>query len=166
MRRWGTDLGPEILERTRAIDTVVLDKTGTLTQGAIEVTVTCPTTRAVIVSSERWSPPANTRSVERSPTLCPSGDISRTSGPSPAEGNRHGGRRTRGRRHPGGCVSSASKWPTPTRLFSRHGTQRYGRRSWSATPSGPPAPGRWNSCEIGLRTVLLTGDTRHAGAGR
>jgi Cu+-exporting ATPase len=31
--------GPEILERTQAIDTVVLDKTGTLTQGAIEVQV-------------------------------------------------------------------------------------------------------------------------------
>ncbi len=31
--------GPEILERTRAIDTVVLDKTGTLTQGRIEVQV-------------------------------------------------------------------------------------------------------------------------------
>jgi P-type Cu+ transporter len=31
--------GPEILERTRAIDTVVLDKTGTLTQGRIEVHV-------------------------------------------------------------------------------------------------------------------------------
>jgi len=31
--------GPEILERTRAIDTVILDKTGTLTQGHIEVQV-------------------------------------------------------------------------------------------------------------------------------
>jgi len=31
--------GPEILERTRAIDTVVLDKTGTLTQGNISVSV-------------------------------------------------------------------------------------------------------------------------------
>jgi Cu+-exporting ATPase len=31
--------GPEILERTQAIDTVVLDKTGTLTQGRIEVEV-------------------------------------------------------------------------------------------------------------------------------
>ncbi len=31
--------GPEILERTRAIDTVVLDKTGTLTQGDIAVSV-------------------------------------------------------------------------------------------------------------------------------
>lgn len=31
--------GPEILERTRAIDTVVLDKTGTLTEGHIEVIV-------------------------------------------------------------------------------------------------------------------------------
>jgi Cu+-exporting ATPase len=30
--------GPEILERTRSVDTVVLDKTGTLTQGRIEVT--------------------------------------------------------------------------------------------------------------------------------
>ena len=31
--------GPEILERTQAIDTVVLDKTGTLTQGKIEVQI-------------------------------------------------------------------------------------------------------------------------------
>ena len=31
--------GPEVLERTRTIDTVVLDKTGTLTQGRIEVEV-------------------------------------------------------------------------------------------------------------------------------
>jgi len=31
--------GPEILERTQVIDTVVLDKTGTLTQGRIEVAV-------------------------------------------------------------------------------------------------------------------------------
>jgi Cu+-exporting ATPase len=31
--------GPEILERTRVIDTVVLDKTGTLTQGNISVSV-------------------------------------------------------------------------------------------------------------------------------
>ncbi|MEZ5185774.1 MAG: heavy metal translocating P-type ATPase [Candidatus Nanopelagicales bacterium] len=31
--------GPEILERTRAIDTVVLDKTGTLTEGRIEVVI-------------------------------------------------------------------------------------------------------------------------------
>jgi Cu+-exporting ATPase len=31
--------GPEILERTRVIDTVVMDKTGTLTEGRIEVTI-------------------------------------------------------------------------------------------------------------------------------
>jgi Cu+-exporting ATPase len=34
--------GPEVLERTRRIDTIVLDKTGTVTEGALELTAVVP----------------------------------------------------------------------------------------------------------------------------
>lgn len=44
--------GPEILESTRQIDTIVLDKTGTITEGRMSVTVVAPTAAASLTEDE------------------------------------------------------------------------------------------------------------------
>jgi Cu+-exporting ATPase len=49
--------GPEVLESTRRIDTILLDKTGTVTEGRMKlVDVLTPTTPADRIVSRRWAP--------------------------------------------------------------------------------------------------------------
>ena len=68
--------GPEVLESTRRIDTVVLDKTGTVTTGKMALVDVAhrrraPTARTHSGSSARWNTPRSTRSLARSPPARP-----------------------------------------------------------------------------------------------
>ena len=68
--------GPQVLESTRTIDTVVLDKTGTVTTGEMIVVDVSPvpggvTRPSYVTSPRRSSMPPSTRSPARSPR-CPS----------------------------------------------------------------------------------------------
>ena len=154
--------GPEALESTRAIDTVVLDKTGTVTTGAmslVAVHVAASVDRGLALRlAARWSTPPSTPSPGPSPPRrcarpgrCPPWTSSRAG---PAAGSRAWPRVTSS--SPGGPTC----WPTgPSRCppsWTRPGSGPSGPaapRSRSAgmarpvpcwrsrTPSGRPAPG-------------------------
>ena len=68
--------GPEVLESTRRVDTVVLDKTGTVTTGRMTLVDVRPgragrTGPSCCGSPARWRPPPSTRSPGPSPRAPP-----------------------------------------------------------------------------------------------
>jgi Cu+-exporting ATPase len=104
--------GPEILESTRRVDTIVLDKTGTLTTGQMQVVGVHPaagTTAEELLALAGAVEEASERSSRREPrpaTARPP-DPSATSGPSPGWGSRASWRAAWSRRAgPNGWPSS------------------------------------------------------------
>ncbi|MCB0905151.1 MAG: cadmium-translocating P-type ATPase [Actinobacteria bacterium] len=155
--------GPEILERTRAIDTVVLDKTGTLTQGAIEVTVVSDDPRCdrLVGTLESASEHPIGRAIANA---------------LPERGHLEDFRAVPGRGVTGTVDGVPVVAGTPRWLrelgFEVANTDAAVLAAWDAEvraqilvsdtirPTSARAVEQLH--EIGLRTVLLTGDTRHA----
>jgi Cu+-exporting ATPase len=155
--------GPEILERTRAIDTVVLDKTGTLTQGAIGVDVRSddPRCERLIGTLESASEHPIGRAIAAA---------------LPDRGHLQDFRAVPGRGVSGTVDGIEVVAGTPRWLrelgFETEDTDAAVLAAWDAEvraqilvsdtvrPTSARAVEQLH--EIGLRTVLLTGDTRHA----
>ena len=162
--------GPQILESTRRVDTIVLDKTGTVTTG--RMTLSTPTPRPASTCATcsarpaRSSTPPSTRSVPRSPPAPATGSAtsppSRTSAPPRAAASRASstvqpsspdappGSRPTGRSP---CRPSCSRRWTPRSRPARPpsrspGTGRPAASSSSPTPSSRPAPRPSPSCAV------------------
>ena len=163
--------GPQVLEATREIDTIVLDKTGTVTTGVMAVTgvqsigVTeteasfgLPLGRVGVRAPDRQGdrgrrPPATTN-----PRV-----------PRPARP-----RRAQARRRPQGAGGSPGllarrrhrDWPAPDASRRRPPVAVAGTASSSASSRSPtryarpPRPRSVSSASLGLTPVLLTGDNR------
>ena len=154
--------GPEILERTRAIDTVILDKTGTLTQGRIEVQVVSadPDFERLVGTVESASEHPVGRAIAAA---------------LPARGQLEAfqavpGRGVRGTVDGVDVVAGTSRWMRE--LGYEVADEAAVFAAWDATIRGEvlvsdtlrPTSRRAVAGlhELGLRTVLLTGDTRSA----
>ncbi len=155
--------GPEILERTRAIDTVVLDKTGTLTQGSIEVDVRSDDPRCDRLVGTLES--ASEHPIGRAIAVA-----------LPERGHLEDFRAVPGRGVSGTVdglqvVAGTSRWLRELG-FAAADTDAAVLAAWdggvraqilvSDTIRPTSARAVEQLHEIGLRTVLLTGDTRHA----
>ena len=173
--------GPEILESTRAVDTIVLDKTGTVTTGRmslVDVTVTAGTTRDEALrlagaledasrsirvgAGDRPHAPATRRSPP-SRASAPSSGLGVEGTVDGRERPRRPARAARRARHrrcrpssptPAAAPSSAGRPPSPPR-----GTARRARCSSSPTRVKPTSAEAVDALKrLGLRPVLLTGD--------
>ena len=138
--------GPEILEQTRQVTTIVLDKTGTITEGRMELTALVAAEGCPRTSCCGWPRasrmPASTRSPGRSPSAAASGSAHyrrwSASATAPAWGCR---RRWTGTTSwsaappswPSGASSCRAIWPGPP-LSSRTPAPR----SWRSPPTAPP----------------------------
>ena len=156
--------GPEILESTRVVDTIVLDKTGTVTTGAMRLVDVVPadgvepedllrTAGALEAASEHPIAQAvATGAAERlGATLPPVDELLRERRPRRPGRRRRARRRRRSPRMAGRRLGSPPR-PDPGgrrgrgRVPRRHrhrrrlGRRGPGRRSSSPTPSSPPAP--------------------------
>jgi len=159
--------GPEVLESTRRVDTIVLDKTGTVTTGAMSLLESTPPPDRVARRSsgwpERWRTPPSTPSPAPSPPPPPKEAAPlpgwRSSPTSRASGCRASSRGTRSSSGGPGCWSnganrcrpSSSKRRTPPRPTgappSRSGgTAPPAGSSWWPTPSNPPPRGPSPRC--------------------
>ena len=148
--------GPEILEQTRRVDTIVLDKTGTVTEGQMELVDVTPldgATRsevlrfagAVEAASEHPIAQAVARAARRSSASCPRAGVSQ-----PARRRRHrhrGGPRRCGRPHDGRIEVTWDGAPRAT-LEVRD----------TVKPTSAEAIRELKA--LGLTPVLLTGDAR------
>ena len=153
--------GPEVLEATRRVDTVVLDKTGTVTAGRmalVEVHVDpvpdASPRRRRCGWPGRWRPPRSTRWRRRSSRPAPGhrlrSSASRTSRGSACRASSTATRCWSAARRcsTGGASRCRRCWPGrwPTRSpagaprWRWRGTARRGRCSWSPTPSSPRRP--------------------------
>ena len=169
--------GPEVLESTRRVDTVLLDKTGTLTSGAMAVMAVHPAPgedRQRVLELAAAVEAASEHPIGRA--------VARSAAP-PAAGYRlHGAGRRRRARHgaaPPGAgrpagparrarARAARRGWSPRRGMPRPAAARWSRSvgtarrvAWSCwrTPSGTPPRRRSSGCATsGLRPVLLTGD--------
>ncbi len=154
--------GPEILERTRAIDTVILDKTGTLTQGRIEVQILTedPDFERLVGTVESASEHPVGRAIAAA---------------LPARGQLEAfqavpGRGVRGVVDGVQVVAGTSRWmrelgydvTDEAAVFAAWGGTLRGEVLVSDTlrPTSRQAVAELHA--LGLRTVLLTGDTRAA----
>ena len=171
--------GPEVLESTRRVDTVVLDKTGTVTTG--KMTLTEVTVAEGVDRSEALRLVGALEHASEHPIARAIAAAAAAEGPLPAvEGfaNREGlgvegvvdghalivGRPACWRI--GRCTSRPSSTPpaAPPRPAARPrsrpaGTAARPPSSWSPTPSSPPPRTPSPSLKaLGLRPVLLTGD--------
>lgn len=143
--------GPEVLESTRRVDTVVLDKTGTVTEGACRCQPWCRSREwmpgSCCCSPERSSTPASTRSHARSRRLrrrSRAGGCCRRRG---LRGLRRRGLRRRSRMIRMPCGAAQPDSPTDRRMPCRfrppprHSGARCRRssRSRTTTDAGSPA---------------------------
>ena len=185
--------GPEVLESTRRVDTVVLDKTGTVTTGRMTLldVVAAPTARtrdevlrlagALEDASEhpiaRAIAAARRRARRRA---------ARGRGLRQRRGPRRAGRRRRARRgrRPAAAAGRRGRSTLPAELERRRGRGRgrgpdrgrgrLGRRARAASWSSPTRSSRPRAeairqlRDLGLTPVLLTGDNdgRRPGGGR
>ena len=138
--------GPEVLERTRAIDTIVLDKTGTITEGRMalaEVVSRRLSRTSCCAWPVRRRMAASTRSATRSPLApAPASERCRSQARSeaaPDSGSRPSSRATR-------CLSAAQRCsPNARSRFPRrsspraHGSKVTGERSSRSPGTAPPA---------------------------
>ena len=135
--------GPEVLERTRRVDTVVLDKTGTVTTGRMTLV-------DVVPADGRRTPTRCCGWPARSRTPPSTRSRRAVAAAAPAAGRLAGGRRLRsleglgvhGRRSTGTTWSSAGRrcWPTGRMpLPRRPGGRGRGRRGRAARPRSPSA---------------------------
>ena len=177
--------GPQVLESTRRVDTVVLDKTGTVTTGRMRLVDVVPAAgHRRDAAAARWPArsrtPPSTRSPRRSPpgpgtgsgTLPPVEDVRRHRGPGRA------GRRRRARRgrRPGRVSWLARAVGAAARRRAgappRRGAEAAGRTAvavgWDGAARGllvvadtvkpTSAQAVAELTGLGLRPVLLTGD--------
>ena len=151
--------GPEVLESTRRVDTVVLDKTGTVTTGAMA--------RADVVTGRRGRPrPSCCGSPARSSTA-PS---TRSAGPSPAAGDRVGRCRRCGTsptsRAAGSAASSTATRPVLGRPAVAAGRPRARRRRRPGRGAGRPRERRADRrrCRLGRRRPWAGGGRRRGQA--
>ena len=163
--------GPEVLESTRRVDTVVLDKTGTVTTGLMTLVGVRRRRRARTPTRccawrVRSRPPPSTRSAGRSPRVPRRGwaslprvdDFRATAGPR----RRGAWSRARERHASGRPRAATSSGAAARRRRVRRG--RLGRRRPRAgssvadevKPTSAEAVRRFR--ELGLRPILLTGD--------
>ena len=124
--------GPQILESTRRVDTIVLDKTGTVTTGRMSLVEVVPADgrRRRRGAAGGWPGRSRTPPSTRSPPRSP---------PVPATGSASCRRCEDVRRHPGPGRARASSTVTPWSPGGRRGWPSSGR-SGSTTGSTPPAP--------------------------
>ena len=173
--------GPEILESTRRVDTIVLDKTGTVTTGRmslVDVVLADGAERADVLRLAGALEDASEHPIARAIAAAARDEL----GGLPAgralrqpRGPRRRGRRRRPRRP--GRPARADGRVEPARARARStppgappssraappssppGTARCARCSSSPTPSSRPRPRRSRRLKaLGLRPVLLTGD--------
>ena len=151
--------GPEVLEATRRVDTVVLDKTGTVTAGrmalvevhvaegvaedealrlagAVEAASEHPVAAAIVGGCSRRSCPSSRTSRTSKGSACRASSTATRCWSAARRCSTGGASRCR-RRWPG-------RWPTRSPAgaprWRWRGTARRGRCSWSPTPSSRPRP--------------------------
>ena len=176
--------GPQVLESTRRVDTVVLDKTGTVTTGRMAVVAVHVADGDPRPKSSGWqalwSMPPSTRSPGPSPTTPVEPDL-----PAVTDFDNHGGRGVdRRRRRPRGgrgpAVLAARRLgaavPDELRAAAEDGRSRGPARRCGSPPTAASAPSSSSPTpsrtlrprrspqfrELGLTPVLLTGDNRGA----
>ena len=151
--------GPEVLEQTRRIDTIVLDKTGTVTEGRMEladVALLNGATRADVLRLAGAVEAAREHPVAQAVAAAARAEV----GELPAVAGF--------RNEPGVGVTGPGRGPSwsPSAAATAAVTVRLGRRqpraaSTSATRSSRRAPRRSRELKaLGLTPVLLTGDAR------
>ena len=149
--------GPQVLERTRRLDTVVLDKTGTLTTGAAApgrrrhrgarpVRRRCGPAAAVEAGSAHPLAQAIVAGAPRAPARSPTstGFVSPARAGRPGHGRGHRGHRRQGRRCSTGCRSDVARSPSSRqhRRLRRLGRRRPRPRSPVADEVRPHFGGR------------------------
>ena len=143
--------GPEILESTRRVDTVVLDKTGTITVGRMTLTGVVAAPGCSRPSCSGWPPWSNPRPSIRSPPRSPRARA--IASPPPSAPSLLGGRltSTMSPTSPPTPASASPGWPraTPSSSAGAAGSPANGRwppvrsgRSWPTWPSGRTGPRR------------------------
>ena len=174
--------GPEVLESTRRVDTVVLDKTGTVTTGKMALARRRAGARASIVtrrcgSSVRSSTPPSIRSRARSRPQRGDEPLPRAGELPQPRGARRRGRRRRPRGRGGPRRRCSPEWGLALPRGARRGAGAAPRRrarpliaaAWDGEaqralrrlrPGQADEPPRRFAAlrELGLRPVLLTGD--------
>lgn len=179
--------GHEVLESTRRIDTVVLDKTGTLTTGVMRLddVIACEATELEVLTSAAAVERGSEHPIARAVTAAAAASGSGTSAPVPVQFVAVPGRGARAVLASGTPVSvGRPEWLTADLGLVEPEELRTARAAWSASggtvvavgwdgavrgvlhvtdtikPTSGPAVERLHG--LGLRVVLLTGDAQGA----